>query len=86
MKGLLIGPWQALKHGQGGYFNGQLYGQYCSHSLAERDLTSLHDVIKRLMDASAAEDDENMRVLYATVESAARKARQYILRCGGMKN
>lgn len=53
---------------------------------AERELTSLHSVIKRLMDVSAAEDDENMRVLYATVESAARKARQCILRRGGMKN
>ena len=58
----------------------------CRGSAAERELTNLHDVIKRLMDVSAAEDDENMRVLYATVESAARKARQCILRRGGMKN
>ena len=43
------------------------------------ELTKLHDIIKRLMDASAQSGDGDYRVLLAAIEHKARKCRQCII-------
>lgn len=53
---------------------------------AQAQLTRLDGIIQRLMDLSAQERDEEVRLLLAMMEFNARKCRRAILRRGGMQN
>jgi hypothetical protein len=50
------------------------------------ELTKLHRTIEKLMDETAAEENENARVLFAFIEYRARLVRDEIMKRIGVEN